>query len=364
MLDGVRGVAILPVMVYHFWGLGVAPLGAADRAAWQVVGAGWVGVDLFFVLSGFLITGILLAARASPHYFRDFYARRVLRIFPLYYAALLGLTAAGVALALPGRHAALVPTLWCWLYVTNVAVAFFPGAEGPYYVGHFWSLAVEEQFYLVWPMVARWLGPRRLATVCLWTLAVALGLRLALVAAGAPSMAPYVLTPTRLDALALGGLLACWARDGSGRAERAGAYAARAFWVALAAFVGSMVLQGSPRGDGPWVLTLGLSAAAVASGALIQHAVVGAPQGRVAAALRRPWLVHVGALSYGLYVIHYPVHHLLTRVLAGREVAVLGSAVPYALARTALGIALTYLLAWLSWNLLERRFLALKARFR
>ncbi len=364
MLDGVRGAAILPVMVYHFWGLGATPLGAADRAVWRVVGAGWVGVDLFFVLSGFLITGILLDARGSPRYFRDFYARRVLRIFPLYYAALVALTVVGLAVALLTRHPALVPTLWCWLYVTNVAVAFLPGAEGPYYVGHFWSLAVEEQFYLVWPLVARRLGPRRLADACLWILATALALRVGLALGGAPPMAAYVLTPTRLDALAMGGLLACWARDGSGRAAAAGRLAAPAFWVAAAVFVGAMVLQRSPRAEGPWVLTLGLTAAAAASAALIQHAVGAAPQGRVAAALRAPWLVRLGALSYGLYVVHYPVHHLLTRVLAGREFAVLGSAIPFAAARTALGVAITYGLAWLSWNLLERRFLALKARYR
>jgi peptidoglycan/LPS O-acetylase OafA/YrhL len=321
-------------------------------------------VDLFFVLSGFLITGILLDARGAPHFFRDFYARRVLRIFPLYYAALLGLTVAGAVVAVRTGHAPLVPTLWCWLYVTNVAVGFFPGAEGPYYVGHFWSLAVEEQFYLGWPLVVAWLGARRLGAVCLWILAAGLALRVGMVVGGAPPMATYVLTPARLDALAAGGLLACWARDGAGKGSWAGRASVPAFWVALAVFVAAMALQRSPRADGPWVLTVGLSAAAVASGALIQHVVAGVPAGRVASALRAPWLVRLGALSYGLYVIHYPVHHLLTRLPAATPFAVLGSAVPYALARTLVGIALTYAIAWLSWNLLERRFLALKARFR
>src|SRR5262249_13935552 len=105
-----------------------------------VLDVGWIGVQLFFVLSGFLITGILLDTRERPDYFRGFFVRRVLRIFPLYYAALIGTLIAGDT------------SIWLWTYLSN----FHPNTALP----HFWSLAVEEQFYLVWPVVV-WFAGRR-----------------------------------------------------------------------------------------------------------------------------------------------------------------------------------------------------------
>jgi peptidoglycan/LPS O-acetylase OafA/YrhL len=145
-LDGLRGVAVLLVMVCHFGPeLPVATRGANALA--RVLSAGWVGVDLFFVLSGFLITRILLAARGSPGYFTNFYARRVLRIFPLYYATLLMVF---VVLPWLGVTAAPEPAAshqaWLWTYTSNLLVArlrsfvfLTPAAN----LNHFWSLAIE-----------------------------------------------------------------------------------------------------------------------------------------------------------------------------------------------------------------------------
>src|SRR5262249_16513822 len=127
---------------------------------------GGSGVTLFFVLSGFLVTGILLRQRGRPGYFRNFYARRVLRIFPLYYTALgvilvLGLLAPGLQARLP---CVFDNQLWLWIYCNNV-FEFIRGQAYPI-VGHFWSLAVEEQFYLVWPPLVLLLGHRWLPYLC------------------------------------------------------------------------------------------------------------------------------------------------------------------------------------------------------
>src|SRR5580698_3864280 len=145
-LDGIRGLAILAVLIVHFGNF--VPQGAMERSIAAGVRFGWCGVDLFFCLSGFLIAGILLQTVEHPQYFRLFYARRVLRIFPAYYSfvgILVASVAAGHAFGyLP--HATAKGQLWAWLYLSN-----FRGSRLPY-SSALWSLAVEEQFYLFWPL--------------------------------------------------------------------------------------------------------------------------------------------------------------------------------------------------------------------
>jgi peptidoglycan/LPS O-acetylase OafA/YrhL len=156
-LDGVRGLAILAVLVDHsaFW---ITPTTFVDRAVQAVTGSGWAGVDLFFVLSGFLITGILLDAKGGQHYFRSFYARRVLRIFPIYYLTIALALAASFIPAIvhrfPDAAAEIHHVLpWYWTYTTNYLISLHGWAAAPMRTAHLWSLAVEEQFYLVFPLL-------------------------------------------------------------------------------------------------------------------------------------------------------------------------------------------------------------------
>lgn len=200
-LDGVRGVAILLVLVMH--SLYIGPLFGLDvmahpyaRAAWL----GWSGVDVFFVLSGFLITGILVRSKGRPHYFRNFYARRSLRIFPLYY-----LVVCLLLFVLPNRGFAdgdVVPHL---LYYQNFLYAFPPGAHDAA-LEVTWSLAIEEQFYLLWPLLVWLLSLRGLRVLCVGAIVGAIGLRIWLVGQGLERT--HFLTPCRLDTLAAGALLA------------------------------------------------------------------------------------------------------------------------------------------------------------
>ena len=156
-LDGVRGLAILPVMLYHLTFFGAAT-GAAGEAITFLPSLGWTSVDLFFVLSGFLITGILRRTRGSGHYFRNFYARRALRIFPLYYAVLVFFFVIAPHVRSFGDPAkfwvagADQQTLWYWLYLQNLHVAW-TGQFDHHFLGIVWTLCIEEQFYLVWPML-------------------------------------------------------------------------------------------------------------------------------------------------------------------------------------------------------------------
>lgn len=148
-LEGLRGLAILTVMVHNV-GIpgGVDPDGPVTKLLRLLVNSGWVGVQLFFVLSGFLITGILVDEKGRPHQFRNFYMRRTLRIFPLYYftLALMLWLAPALGYAPAWLEQDRAHQIWYWTYTENWAWPLIQIGNG---LGHFWSLAVEEQFYLV-----------------------------------------------------------------------------------------------------------------------------------------------------------------------------------------------------------------------
>jgi peptidoglycan/LPS O-acetylase OafA/YrhL len=166
-LDGVRGLAILLVLLFH----GAYPyhLIAPDHP-FALFDFGWMGVDVFFVLSGFLITGILLEAKRRPRYFVHFYGRRTLRIFPLYYLVLgvvfivMPLLVSDLELGAPESN-----QVYLWTYTSNLYTAYMGQwmfHSGTVDLNHTWSLAIEEQFYLLWPLLVRWTSRRSLIWIC------------------------------------------------------------------------------------------------------------------------------------------------------------------------------------------------------
>src|SRR5688572_15010220 len=172
-LDAVRGIAILLVIFHN-----QAPKYPTLRLEpWFA--NGWMGVDLFFVLSGLLITGVLLDARGSDRYFRNFYARRCLRIWPLYYSVLLFMFVV-VPLVRPSEAAEIFADRsspwWSYpLFLQNFLVPVPTSATGP--LGVSWSLAIEEQFYLVWPLVVRYCSRRQLLVIAIAVIALSPALR-------------------------------------------------------------------------------------------------------------------------------------------------------------------------------------------
>ncbi len=302
-LDGWRGVAIAAVMLYHLW----------PRRHYRVATVasfGWMGVDLFFVLSGFLITRILLAARERPHYFRNFYARRTLRIFPLYYAVVLAVAVAwpvwGPAherVRVVGPHAAVALA-----YLTNLWQAYtgtWYQVPAPFNVGHFWSLAVEEQFYLVWPVaVLAIAGPKRLLAACGACVGISLACRLALWTRGGPEMVPFVLTPCRLDGLGLGAALAVVSTRPDWWAA-ARKVARVTLGVTLAAVVGMAVRERTLEYAGDRLIgTAGVAISAPLCAAALFLTVTAAQGGRADRVLSAAPLRWLGRYSYGLYVYH------------------------------------------------------------
>jgi peptidoglycan/LPS O-acetylase OafA/YrhL len=367
-LDGLRGIAIILVMLHHFtvyWptsGIG-APIGS-------VLAFFWVGVDLFFVLSGFLITGILLDTRGSPRYFTNFYARRTLRIFPLYYLALF--VAFVVLPAFPAVEAVVagpdymlaepadVPPEWrYWTYLTNVSVAAYGWVHG--WVDVSWSLAIEEQFYLVWPLVI-WLCPPRLAALlCAVILVAEPAARIYARAIDYPSLWLYVLTWYRLDGLAVGALLAF--------AVRRGLFPSLDRWVPLvivagvAGLVACTILGGHTWWWNRRMQQYGYSLIAMIGGAMLVSA-VNRPAGSLwPRMLSAGWLRAFGKYSYALYLIHLPVMRTV-REYVFDPMAYEGTA-PWSAQLLFYGAAAApaFALAWLSWRWFEAPILRLKARF-
>jgi peptidoglycan/LPS O-acetylase OafA/YrhL len=383
-LDGLRGLAILLVVLYHATHYGIART-AAQRALTFVPSLGWSGVDLFFVLSGFLITGILLRARHGSRYYGPFYARRVLRIFPLYYAVLVFFL-----LIVPRIEAFAVADgfwspgveregIWYWLYLSNVRAAWL-GVWDHQMLSIAWSLAIEEHFYLLWPWVVRRASDRRLLAICAATAVGALALRAACVAAGTNPLVAYVLTPCRLDTLATGAAIAIVAArpDGLARLARVARVVlpvAMALFLLLCVWIRPAASEaGAPRqgfaaataaalgfiGD-PWMQTAGFTLLCAIYGALLVR-VITAPAGAWSARLfEMGWLRSVGRVSYAMYLFHFFVATLVLGVyspaLYPRYFLI---AVP---AFWLLAIGTTWLLARLSWSAFEEPILRLKRHF-
>ena len=337
-LDGVRGLAILAVLLFHFVAQTTAT-NAFEAAVNRVLSLGVLGVDLFFVLSGFLITGILYDSSADPAYFRSFYMRRVLRIFPLYYGVLVALFVIVPALGVAGDWLAHLQERqeWAWLYGVNVYLA----REGTWslsYVEHFWSLAVEEHFYLVWPVFVWALAdrPRALVTSSLAIAGASMAGRIAAAAAGVNPVALAVLTPFQLDALCLGGAVAVSVRQPGGE-ERLRRLVAPATAAALAILAADFAAHRVVEDGIPALRALRSSV------------------------FRGPFLATLGKYSYGLYVYHHFFSYYF--VTHGTEFALaraVGSHTLAVLAQAVAGMAASLAVAWLSYELFERHFLDLK----
>ena len=379
VLDGIRGLAIVLVVFNHIGTVLQPPWDhAADELFFKLSGSAWLGVDLFFVLSGFLITGILVDSRGAPHFFRNFYVRRSLRIFPLYFAFLaivflLVPTLGGAVADAPERAA----QGWYWAYASNVLFAIWDRI--PMATGHLWSLAVEEQFYLVWPFVVVAVAPRRLLRACLALIALVFVGRLVLVAMGTSWVQMYVLTPTRLDSLATGATIALLVRRPGGM-DRLAALAPK---LAVAGGAMSLILmfykpllaiaRGVPIGSVnsttlPWdlyVQSTRFTFYALFFGALIVLALVSQPGGALARVFGSAPMRMFGRYSYAIYMIHVPLHALAERHgFAGEFLPrVAGWQIPRAIVMFLVLLAVSTLLAMVSWHLFEKHFLKIKERF-
>jgi peptidoglycan/LPS O-acetylase OafA/YrhL len=355
-LDALRGLAVLMVTLYHLGGTYPGPA-ASGAVLFPALESCTHGVDLFFVLSGFLITGILHDTRRREGYFAKFFARRSLRIFPLYYGVLFVVLWAlpWIGMRTNWQAEAASHSPWLLTYGTNLLIAI----RGEWCLGaldHFWSLAIEEQFYLLWPLVILWLSRERAMALCVCLMAGAALGRFLWVVEGGDEVARYVLTPFRVDALAAGAWIALYLRGGMsisalGRAARITLAIVSLLLLPISVYH----LRLLSLTDDLWTIEC----------AALLIVVLAAAQGTAFESLgKNRCLQWVGHYSYGIYVFGNLLIALFAPLVSASGLSrLLGSAYAGQLAYALILGAATVGAAVLSWHLYEKHFVRLKARF-
>jgi peptidoglycan/LPS O-acetylase OafA/YrhL len=340
-LDGLRAFAIIPVMLHHCW-----PTGGRSSFIGE---AGWMGVDLFFVLSGYLITGILLNSVRERQGYRNFLARRALRIFPLYYACLAIFIA--VSLSRPNQASweamqAWGGAGWFFVYLGNIRAAWANSLPPVLSFATLWSLQVEEQFYLLFPIAVALLSLKNLRRFLLGCAVAAPILRTStMLFAPHSSVAGAVLMPCRMDALAMGGLLAILPR-------RRSSHARIALVTGGAVLAGILWHQQSASAYSPWMRSIGYSAVDFTCASLL-YWTLASPASLWTRILRLRPLVYTGQIAYGLYLLHEPASWLARKPIGVEAHSAVSVPITF---------AASFLAAALSWRFFESPFLAWKDR--
>ena len=345
-LDGFRGLAVLLVVAFHYLShRGLGPVGL-------VVSVGWTGVDAFLVLSAYLITGILYRQRGSDHFFKNFYMRRALRLFPLYYFILLLLVVLTPFLHIRWR----LGDLPFFFYATNIVLPWDQtlGSLGPLNFRHLWTLALEEQFYLIWPwLIGSSLSRNALIRICSIGIAVTLCLRILLVAHHVNPWFLYESLPTRIDSLFAGALLALLPMP-SIRTARIGFVSALAATIAVILYANTAWYTSKP------MMTVGYSVLALLYASLLALALHS--ESLVARCLSVRPFRFFGRYSYGLYLWHYmfsqQVDQFSAWVASVTRIPAVASLLTFAVV-----LAIITGIAVLSYRLIEQPFLRLKKRY-
>lgn len=364
-LDGVRFIAVALVLFDHW---------TVEHIDLPVGVLGALGVTIFFVLSGFLITRILLSSkdklRRHPggglsNYLKTFYIRRTIRIFPIYYLTLF-------ALALINEPPVRQKFAWLALYGTNIYIALYHTWMGT--VDHLWSLAVEEQVYLLLPLLLFFVPRRYVPLTALCMIIGSVGLRYMVYRSHSAWFIGYVSTPTCLDSFGLGALMAygwLYQRDRFVRVFRSSGW----IWLSLAGFIGVGLLNNwlaidSPRGYHTIMADVWERLVASVLGFfLIGRAVIGFG-GLMKRILENPISLYLGRISYGLYLYHnfvYNVYHTKPTYFTVRTWSYLTNILPFLNSSYSFQflyyLSITVLVATLSWYLIEKPINALKAKF-
>ena len=334
-LDAVRGVAILVVMAHNI------SLKYPVFHSQQIFKNGWMGVDLFFVLSGFLITGILIDTKSSEGYFKNFYVRRCLRIWPLYYSLIFFMFVV-IRFLQPSEYRNVVQQSAPWwaylLFLQNFIMPISTNAPGP--LGVTWSLAIEEQFYLVWPLVVRFCSLVNLRRIALAVICISPALRYYLAMHQANL---YTNVFCRLDGLMAGALLAFLVRSENFVPSR---FVRRA-WILL--IITAPVAFVTEAFNARWIV---FSFTALASVSFVYLALF-SQQKWLQKLMTNRFLIYTGNISYGLYLLHKIPFGFVQVLHLDRN-----HFLPFPVI-----LVTSYVLATVSWFVLEKPFLGMKRFF-
>jgi peptidoglycan/LPS O-acetylase OafA/YrhL len=347
-LDGLRGLASLLVVIYHLFGF-----------INHYFFFGWLGLDIFFVLSGFLITNILINSIGTKHYLQNFYVRRILRVFPLYYASLIFFL-----LILP--HLKTVLRLeyyidnqaWLWVYLQNWLYIFWPPHESA--LNHLWSLAVEEQFYLLWPFVILALRkPKYILIFISLVLLLTIALRYWAWINHIENFAYYNLyTFSRIDGICIGCMVALLQQINS-------KFLTKNTAIIVSIFAGLNFLfyffNKGYQFTFPYLAIIGYTTFAMLFGLLV-HDIVNRRTKFFTTIFENRILRFCGTVSYGCYIIHWPLYLGIGPVLRLWSSQHLPWLSQEFFAST-VSLILSYMAGYLSYRFFEMRFLRLKNRF-
>lgn len=341
-LDGVRAIAALMVMVFHFF-QDIQPTTKLVGFLSKISIFGQTGVTLFFVLSGFLITRILLATKNTEGFFRNFYLRRTLRIFPLYYLFLV-ISYYFIPFITNAETPPFSQQIYYYTYLQNFATTFDWNAIGP---KHFWSLAVEEHFYLFWPLVVYFASPKNLSKIILAIVIGAMALRAYMFSEG---FEVFYFTFTRFDALAIGAYLAILELNKTFTTKNSSK-----FGISLALlFIPTIIMWTFFTGEGnnyiqvfKFFFLAGIYFLAI--GLLLSLK----ENNLINKTLKTRFFLYTGKISYGLYV-----YHPLCYMMSGKYFDTNNIITDFIVS-----VVLTYIVAALSFHLFESSFLKLKKFF-
>jgi len=348
-LDGVRGYAILMVIGYHYFAFN----------EWTKYG--WMGVDFFFVLSGYLITCQLIKKADSPNYFSNFYRNRILRIWPLYYLFLVAFYITIYFLVSPatsGNFQYYKMNAWAFAIMAQNFLLMITGVPDQPHIAHLWSLAVEEQFYLIWPMLL-FLLPKKNINLLIWVLLIPLVICVRcyqyLYSPGYYGI--YFNTFCRFDSFLIGASVFFFSRNLK-ISQKVGY---RITWI-LVAIIAAFIL--AKRGDynrsSVFFETIGYTVIAVVPALIIFLIIFNKDKLTTNFFSWKP-IVQLGKLSYGIYIIHYPLYHFLVHFW-NNKVPYFANNFPqlnsFICAFTC--FTLTYFFSWISYRYFESFFLKFK----
>ena len=352
-LDGVRAIGILMVLVKHFY----------DQ--YLDIEFLWVSIDLLFALSGLLITGILIETKEDPQYFKKFYMRRILRIFPLYYLLIISFTFFVYFISAHPHAFDYYKSNWIYFYTyTQNWCYILNGMPPENHLNHTWSLAIDEQIYIFWPMLI-WLcrTKKQLIKLCLGTLIFSLlfraGYNIYLQHVPSPDPVPYFHnTFCRMDSFAAGSLLYCFLRYKSNMTSKRNMLIL--FWSTLLIFILFAVLDNSSGCTGYFMTNYGITIAGIHFTCWLYFAVKN-NSSLLDKILGNRLLVYTGKISYSLYVFHW-----FLLVLLGPKLRILFSGYsdidPQLAAYTAV-FAITFITSMISYRYFEMPVIKLKKKF-
>jgi peptidoglycan/LPS O-acetylase OafA/YrhL len=359
-LDGIRGLAIASVLVDHF--SQILNVGIGRNLAVIVIDrfldAGWMGVDIFFVLSGFLITGIILKDRSKPDFWSNFYLRRAFRILPAF-AVVFVLTLVATHYLIPEIHfgaSYVIPTIFFlanWTILTSGQMPLLT---------HLWSLAVEEQFYFLWPQAAKRMKSEHLLALAISLIVLCELTRLTLALLHVGPYIVYNITPTRIDGLSIGAAVAI-----ALTIPRAHAFLAR-WWrkIAILAAISLPLAFAARHGSlfifDVWSQVLAIPGAITVTAMLIFAATEGSLPSIPAKFFDNAFLGYMGRRSYALYLIHLPIGVAIQRSRAHGWLAHFFPGLVGNAALILIGVAISFALTEASWHWIESPAQALRVR--